>query len=490
MNKLRFIILAFTIIFLLSCSSEFDSVNHNGSQEQSSSSELAAVVSSSSKQEASPSSSSELVAAVSSSSKQEVLLSSSSELVAAVSSSSKQEASPSSSSKLVAAVSSSSELVVLSSSSEIVSSSSNTPPPPPPAAPSVVLAVTQSSKNILISWNPISEANSYEIYRSTSETGTYSLVGTAISTSYTDTGLNKTTTYYYKIKSVNNNGSSEFSNYGSAVTKNTVKKVITKEYSVGNGQAYTYNDVFPATIEVYALGAGGGGQGGYYWNGGVMKSARDGTGASGGGGGAVYMKLTVSEIVDVAIDVGNANGGDLGGYGNCENAGGGVFKNTGAQYTSGHSGRDGGTTKVVWVAKNITLTANGGGGAWHYELERGDGNMYAGSGGKASIVSAITLEDSATAFGEPGMDGANEGCIQGRGGNAASISKGYYAFFGGGLGGYKTCGSGGDYASNTTYHDADIGAGGTGGCGDRSISYGRYGGNGKVVIVVTYEVDE
>jgi len=42
-------------------------------------------------------------------------------------------------------------------------------------------------------------AASYTVYRSTSSSGTYTSVGTATTTNYTDTGLSSATTYYYKL---------------------------------------------------------------------------------------------------------------------------------------------------------------------------------------------------------------------------------------------------------------------------------------------------
>lgn len=53
-----------------------------------------------------------------------------------------------------------------------------------------------------LTWDAIDGAISYKIYRSTSKNGTYSLIKTTTSTSYTNTGAKSGTTYYYKVIAV------------------------------------------------------------------------------------------------------------------------------------------------------------------------------------------------------------------------------------------------------------------------------------------------
>ncbi|MDR2743440.1 MAG: fibronectin type III domain-containing protein, partial [Treponema sp.] len=67
--------------------------------------------------------------------------------------------------------------------------------------PSNVIATAVSSSSITVSWDPVSGATYYKVYRSTSSEGEYSQVGSTSSpyTSYTDTGLSPNTTYYYKV---------------------------------------------------------------------------------------------------------------------------------------------------------------------------------------------------------------------------------------------------------------------------------------------------
>jgi hypothetical protein len=71
----------------------------------------------------------------------------------------------------------------------------------------------------MISWNSVSGANYYYLYRSTSWFGDYYYVTSTSGTSYTDTGLSSSTTYYYKVSTISNGGESSLSNsYGYATT--------------------------------------------------------------------------------------------------------------------------------------------------------------------------------------------------------------------------------------------------------------------------------
>lgn len=76
-----------------------------------------------------------------------------------------------------------------------------------PNTPSGVTA-TASSSYITITWNSVSGADNYNVYRSTSASGTYSFISTAYSTSYTDYNVNEGITYYYKVTAENSAGES------------------------------------------------------------------------------------------------------------------------------------------------------------------------------------------------------------------------------------------------------------------------------------------
>ncbi|GBU22228.1 N-acetylmuramoyl-L-alanine amidase [Fibrobacteres bacterium R8-0-B4] len=84
--------------------------------------------------------------------------------------------------------------------------------------PANVSATSLSSSSISINWSPVSGAAGYRVYRSTSSSGNYTLVGTPSSASYTDNNLSSGTTYYYKVSAYKNNLESSQSYYTSATT--------------------------------------------------------------------------------------------------------------------------------------------------------------------------------------------------------------------------------------------------------------------------------
>ena len=93
-------------------------------------------------------------------------------------------------------------------------------PATPPTAPTDAVAAGAGMERIDISWQfPDDELTDYEVYRSTATSGPFEIVARAETLSATDTiALLPGTTYYYKVKTVNSNGTSEFSNLASAST--------------------------------------------------------------------------------------------------------------------------------------------------------------------------------------------------------------------------------------------------------------------------------
>jgi subtilisin-like proprotein convertase family protein len=72
----------------------------------------------------------------------------------------------------------------------------------PPAPPTGVTATAASQTQINVSWTASAGATSYNILRSTTSGGPYSLVGTSATTSFSDTGLTCNTAYYYVVQAV------------------------------------------------------------------------------------------------------------------------------------------------------------------------------------------------------------------------------------------------------------------------------------------------
>jgi hypothetical protein len=85
--------------------------------------------------------------------------------------------------------------------------------PPPPRKPEGLTAATGSG-SVMLSWQKVPGATSYEIYRSTSSSSDMYLLGTVPGTvaSYTDPDqLYSGNTYYYSVRAVNASGKSTYS---------------------------------------------------------------------------------------------------------------------------------------------------------------------------------------------------------------------------------------------------------------------------------------
>ncbi|MBX9035180.1 InlB B-repeat-containing protein [Gordonibacter massiliensis (ex Traore et al. 2017)] len=67
-------------------------------------------------------------------------------------------------------------------------------------------AQAQSSDTIVTTWSSVAGAQTYEVYRSTSEPGPYELIGISTSTDFVDVGLVPNTTYYYRVVAVDGSG--------------------------------------------------------------------------------------------------------------------------------------------------------------------------------------------------------------------------------------------------------------------------------------------
>ena len=68
------------------------------------------------------------------------------------------------------------------------------------ARPSV--KITTSNGSPKLTWNAVTGASQYEVYRATSKNGTYTKMFTTSNLSYTNTSAKAGTTYYYKVKAI------------------------------------------------------------------------------------------------------------------------------------------------------------------------------------------------------------------------------------------------------------------------------------------------
>ena len=127
---------------------------------------------------------------------------------------------------------------------------------PKPAAPVVKIGNSATSGKPMLTWNAVSGATSYKVYRATSQNGTYSLLGSVTVTSYTNTGAKDGVTYY-KVTAVNDSGESAYSNIVSgqnkAVTPKPAAPVLNMGHSATSGKPMlTWNAVDgAASYKVY-----------------------------------------------------------------------------------------------------------------------------------------------------------------------------------------------------------------------------------------------
>lgn len=114
----------------------------------------------------------------------------------------------------------------------------------PPAAPTGLNASAASQSQINLSWNASSGATSYTILRSSTSGGPYSSVGTASTTSFSNTGLSCNTTYYYVVTASNGSCSSGNSTQAQATTSACTGNVLQNGVPVTGISGATGNQQF------------------------------------------------------------------------------------------------------------------------------------------------------------------------------------------------------------------------------------------------------
>ena len=118
-----------------------------------------------------------------------------------------------------------------------------------PDAPQSLAATAASASAINLTWNATTITDNYNVYRSTSSGGAYSLISSPASASYSDTGLSASTAYYYKVTAVNDSGASAYSSIANTTTQAAASaggSVITSS-SGGGSSATPATPAAPAT---------------------------------------------------------------------------------------------------------------------------------------------------------------------------------------------------------------------------------------------------
>jgi glycosidase len=121
-----------------------------------------------------------------------------------------------------------------------------------PAAPTGLSAAANNgiTSTVSLSWTGNKDSASYNVYRSPVQGGGYAKIGNSTTTTFTDSGVNNGTTYYYVVRGVdklgNEGGPSKEANatpvfpIGYAVLQwpKTITQVITANYTTVYGQIY------------------------------------------------------------------------------------------------------------------------------------------------------------------------------------------------------------------------------------------------------------
>jgi hypothetical protein len=337
------------------------------------------------------------------------------------------------------------------SSSWVTASSVTTP-----AAVQSFTATAASSTQINLSWTDKSGVETgFRIERST-DNSNWSLVTTtaASATSFSNTSLNASTLYYYRIRSNSYNGTNDSAWYTANATTQAGTYEITYLVIAGGGGGYGANG---------SKGGGGGGAGGYRTATGLTLTPTNVytvTVGAGGAGGLTSAAGSDSSFSGTGITTITSTGGGKGDNG----AGGSGGSGGGGGYGTGSGGGAGGTGTSGQGnnggAGNGTYPGGGGGGGGASAAGAAGASGVGGNGG-AGTASSITGTSVTRAGGggggvpygsteTPGTGGA------GGGGNAGNQNVASTA---------GTANTGGGGGSGAFYGGTDGGPGRSGGSG-------------------------
>ena len=118
-----------------------------------------------------------------------------------------------------------------------------------PSSPAGLSISNVTSSEIDISWQSVSNATGYKVYRATPNDSNYTLIATISTASYKNTGLNSSTTYWYYVTAYNRYGTSAASVHVKAATSaapvivNTGKTVLGFATYYYSGDTSSYNSM-------------------------------------------------------------------------------------------------------------------------------------------------------------------------------------------------------------------------------------------------------
>jgi hypothetical protein len=115
------------------------------------------------------------------------------------------------------------------------------------------VSLVSKTNSVGLKWTAVAGASKYEVYRSTSKTGTYTKLGTTTKTTYTDAKATAGKTYYYKVKAIGKT-SALTSSLSAAKSAVVPKKVTTlkKKSAKAKATKLAYSKVKSATgYEIY-----------------------------------------------------------------------------------------------------------------------------------------------------------------------------------------------------------------------------------------------
>jgi hypothetical protein len=159
------------------------------------------------------------------------------------------------------------------------------------------------------------------------------------------TGINYPAGESFILPSTNITLYANWSNTAARIPKTHIERF-------SSSRSYSFNMGFPATVEIYAGGAGGGGAGGHWVQGGLGQNDLYSTGGAGGGGAVEYREFEITASTTFSVTLGT---GGAGGSGETKRYFGGGPE-------TGATGNDGSNTIVNW--NGGTLSAQGGKGGW------------------------------------------------------------------------------------------------------------------------------